>query len=175
LFNKGALTEPNIIDRDYLLSNMNRHREIFWKVTEEGYFLCAQNCLLHHNADKETNRNQKLEFKKRIHFPTLSKELENFKLAMANNLANLTHKTKNHNLSKTIKTSKNRSLRLECFPYENVTQYDMLHGVLLRNKQKGIPEPELIHIFDRTGNLKLSQLRQRLIKMKQNKVGVVLI
>jgi hypothetical protein len=66
--------------------------------------------------------------------------------------------------------SKRKSIKLQCHPFGNQTQYDYLAGIFHRARTKGIPEPDLIHIFDRSGQLSLSELRQQLNKMKEKNV-----
>lgn len=60
---------------------------------------------------------------------------------------------------------------LECEPFENEIQYDMLDGLILRHAHRNLPDPDLMHLFDKSGQLNIDELRLRLIKMKQTKVS----
>lgn len=53
-------------------------------------------------------------------------------------------------------------IRLNCAPFVNQTEYDFLNGVSLRALLKAHPDPDLIQIFDKSGQLKLSELREQL-------------
>lgn len=53
-------------------------------------------------------------------------------------------------------------IRLNCAPFVNQTEYDFLNGVSLRALLKAYPDPDLIQIFDKSGQLKLSELREQL-------------
>ncbi len=63
-----------------------------------------------------------------------------------------------------------KSGQLKCVPYINETQYDYLKGIKHRRWLKGVPEPEILTIFDRTGKIKMRTLKAKLVRMKKEVV-----
>lgn len=179
----------------------NKRRVVHWTVTEDGLFYCSSNCLKFQKKIKESYAareainlpNQGNDYKKRLTdmfksdlfgntfnhtfslIDTLNYNSENsFK---EYGYSKLGTKTNNYHISgaKYQKSMQdlNKNEQLKCNPYANETQYDFLKGIKRRKKLKGLPEPELITIFDRTGQIDMNTLRVKLLRMKKEKLNSV--
>ena len=60
------------------------------------------------------------------------------------------------------------TIRLNCSPFVNKTDYDFLKGVSNRALLRAHPEPDLIQLFDKSGQLKINDLREQLRKNRGN-------
>jgi len=163
----------------------NKKRPIYWTVTEDGFSYCSSNCLKFQKNKSNFQpysaypavTNSPVDYKKRL--------TEFFKADLFGNAFNHTFRlietldsnfyweypVKATRLARqkdgTEESLAGRLEQLKCIPYANETQYDFLRGVKWRRKLKGVPEPEVLAIFDRTGKVQMSALRARLIKMKK--------
>lgn len=181
-------------------SGNNNRRVVYWTVTEDGLFYCSSNCLKSQKKSKASyltesfhSPNQGYDYKKRL--------TDMFKSDLFGNTINHTFSlvdtlnnngesslkeygysksgtgTNNYQLSgrKDSKSTQDlsKSEQLKCTPFSNETQYDFLKGIKRRRKLKGLPEPELITIFDRSGQIDISILRIKLIRMKKEKLNGV--
>lgn len=180
--------------KSYIPAN---NREVYWTVTESGFYYCSTNCLQvqknlrrasQSNSNKPHLYNHISDYKQRL--------TEMFKYDLFGNTLNQTFSLKEtledptrHNERKfgsltrpksdrvnayqQSRKAHTKSEQLKCAPVANETQYDFLKGIKRRRKLKGIAEPELITIFDRTGQIDMDALRTKIIKMKKKKLNGV--
>ena len=145
-------------------------KHIYWKLTEDGLVYCSNNCLLKSNNIKNT-----FEFVPQIDFHAtlniINKEKNQFynRSTLRQYFNSIPSPIQPH--TQVIVSELNVDLDevdpLNCLPYSNHTNYDFLKSFSKREKLIGIPEPDLITMFERNSKIDLETLRQRLIEMKK--------
>ena len=140
-------------------------KHIYWKLTEDGLVYCSRNCLLISNYIK-----QNFDFFPQIDFQATSTIVRNEK----NQFYNKSNTRENLDSIPNLITYSNEFnvdfgeiYALNCSPYTNHTNYDFLKSFSKRDKLIGIPEPDLITMFDRNSKVDLETLRQQLIELKK--------
>lgn len=172
------------------------NREVYWTVTESGFYYCSTNCLQQQrdlkraslsNYNKPHLYNHISDYKQRLtdmfkydlfgntlnQTFSLKETLEDPKYNERNGGSLIRPKTDRVNAYQQSRKVHTKSEQLKCSPVANETQYDFLKGIKRRRKLKGIAEPELITIFDRTGQIDMDALRTKILKMKKKKLNGV--
>lgn len=163
-------------------TNVNEHliKGIYWTVTEHGFSYCAFNCLKKNRKLKDKTYNNtkhsSIDAKRRLTDMFLRTKLLDFTNNQTLKLDDFFSEIKPVIDNKKPKTEiapvtkiKIPNIDLRCGPYANETHYDFLRAIKKRRTLKGIAEPDLITIFDRSKTIDMHMLRKKLFKMK-NKV-----
>ena len=163
---KGSSDE----ELEYNLIFKSKKRAIHWKVTEDGLVYCSKNCLI---ASKSHTRHNKSKFDTSSTYSSSFIKANPFYFYNKSYLAQYETKSTTHDQSvissdtETVKILNEDAIELlVCSPYANQTNYDFLRSLSKRNKLVGVPEPELITMFDRSSIIDLKKVREQLIKMK---------
>ena len=147
---------------------------IYWKVPENGYSYCSMNCLFSENLtstndftnEKSNELINELKLRKVDEILPSLNPIQNDSIN-SDTVTNDEEKLENITQADELSNPETKIDFLECMPYANNTQYDSLKSILKRSKLKSKPEPELITLFDRTGRIEISELKLKLIEMKQ--------
>lgn len=192
----GDDEESNSFDEfqnSYIPAN---NREVYWTVTENGFYYCSTNCLQIQktlkrsslsNYNKPNLYNHISDYKQRLtdmfkydlfgntlnQTFSLKETLEDPKYSERKDGSLTRPKTDRVNAYQQSRKVQTKNEQLKCSPVANETQYDFLKGIKRRRKLKGIAEPELITIFDRTGQINMDTLRTKILKMKKKKLNGV--
>lgn len=170
------------------INNVGKNRLVYWTVTEHGFSYCSSNCLKFQKKSdwyaEETLLSNRIDvdYKKRLtdlFKPDLFGNTLNHTLKLVETMSESYHpkqvyqavkvspkSTSSGILDKSKELTRKLDL-LKCIPYANESQYDFLKGIRRRKKLKGSPEPEVITIFDRTGQMDRNTLRKKLLRMKK--------
>lgn len=137
-----------------------RLQDVFWMITEHDFFYCVENCATLKQINIEDQDRENLFFSK----------------------LNLSYKGEfvfEIDLTKTIQKQKwemrvlqtRNSTRISCGPFAKKTDYDFLSAISNRERLKGFPEPDLIDLVDKTGQLKIGEIRLELLNIENKQVN----
>lgn len=128
-------------------------------VTEHDFIYCTEECATlkpYEEIESSTRRDR-----------TYVKLSSNIKIAFEIDSAKMFSVQK---WESSVKRMRKNSTRIDCQPFAKKTDYDFLTGISNRDRLKSMPEPELMQMFDKTGQLRIGEIRQELLNIENKQV-----
>ena len=165
-------------EQEYNLIFKSNKKNIYWKVTEDGFVYCLTNCLLFPKKNTIQN-NEKTPAKDPIFISSLK---TNYLLFNQTNMSQYGNFSQNYftqlNQNATIEEPGVKLSQIDllpCSPFTIHTNYDFLKSITKREQLNGLPEPDLISMFDKDPKIDLNIIRDRLIRVKNEVLLIFLL